>query len=118
MRPFCPIGHPVTLALVLPMRERHISSAEAKAQFRAVLDDVLHHGGRYVIERHGRGVAAIVGVDEVERLARQHRPESNTERIGALALVGLWHDVAVDTVEGLLTEIAEVITERTQDAPP
>lgn len=83
------------------MSEQHISVANAKAQFASVLDGVMHRGERYVIERHGRAVAAIVSVDDLQGLARA-RPERPA---GAMALVGLLHDVPDDQIDLLLADL-------------
>ena len=47
------------------MTAKRISIAEAKARFSAMVDGVLHRGEHYLIERHGRGVAAMVSIDEL-----------------------------------------------------
>lgn len=83
------------------MPAMHISVADAKARFAAVLDGVLHRGERYVIERHGREVAAIVSLTELERLDRS-LPEHPA---GAMALVGLWHEVPDNEIDALLADL-------------
>lgn len=87
------------------MTAKRISIAEAKARFSAMVDGVLHRGEHYLIERHGRGVAAMVSIDELARLERG-RP-SAPQPAGAMALVGLWHDVPESEIDGLLAEIRE-----------
>lgn len=87
--------------------EKHISSAEAKARFRAVLDDVVHHGERYVVERHGEAVAAIVRVEELDRLPRKRPAGAGGNAIGAMALVGLWHGVSDEEVDSFIADIHE-----------
>lgn len=85
------------------MPAMHISVADAKARFAAVLDGVLHRGERYVIERRGRAVAAIVNVAELERL---DRGSAIGERpAGAMALVGLWQDVPDEEIDALLADL-------------
>ncbi len=90
------------------MKTKHISVADAKARFAAVLDDVIHKGDRYVVERRGREVAAIVGIAELEQLA----DVPGGRPAGAMALVGLWHEVADDEIDALL---ADLRTARDQD---
>ena len=53
------------------MPATHISVAHAKARFSALLEGVFHRGERYVIERHGREVAALVSPSELRRLNRE-----------------------------------------------
>lgn len=87
------------------MTAKHISIAEAKARFSAMVDGVLHRGEHYLIERHGRGVAAVVSIDELARLERGH--PSAPQPAGAMALVGLWHDVPESEIDALVAEIRE-----------
>lgn len=87
------------------MTAQRISIAEAKARFSAMVDGVLHRGEHYLIERHGRGVAAMVSIDELARL--EHGRPSAQQPAGAMALVGLWHDVPESEINGLLAEIRE-----------
>jgi hypothetical protein len=46
---------------------------------------------RYIIERRGKAVAALVNVDELRRI--EALPEKNGKR-GLLAAVGAWEDYA------------------------
>lgn len=85
------------------MSAKHISVADAKSQFSTLLDGVLHRGERYVIERHGREVAAIVSVAELERLD-QESPVGERPA-GAMALVGLWQDVPDEEIDALLADL-------------
>lgn len=85
------------------MGAKRIGIAEAKAKFAAMVDDVLHRGEHYLIERHGRGVAALVSVAELERLERV-RPAAE-QPTGAMALVGLWHDVPDDDIDALVADL-------------
>ena len=91
------------------MTTKHISVAEARARLAAILDGVRSRGERYVLERHGREVAAIVGVEE---LARLDRPSAEPP-MGAMALVGLWHEVTDTDIDALL---ADIYAERERDA--
>lgn len=86
------------------MSAKHISVADAKAKFSALLEGVLHRGERYVIERHGREVAAIVGLSELQRL---EQASASAERpAGAMALVGLWQEVPDEEIDALLADLS------------
>jgi prevent-host-death family protein len=90
------------------MTTKQISAAEAKVRFSALLDDVQHHGDRYVVERHGKEVAVIVSVEDAERL----RDSLTGRPSGALALLGLMADVAD---EDLLALISDLEASRSRD---
>ena len=80
---------------------RHIGVAEAKATFSAMIEGVQHRSERYVIERRGKPAAALVSVEELERLrSDQPAPVGHT---GGAGLIGLF--------KGLLTneEIDEMV---------
>ena len=61
-----------------------VSVADAKRRFSDVLGAVRHRGERFVIERRGTPVAAIVPVDDLAAL--------EGKRGGVLALVGAFRD--------------------------
>jgi len=82
---------------------KHISLAEAKAKFSAVVDGVLHRQERYVIERHGKGVAALVSLQELGRL--EAGTPSGERPAGALALVGAWQDVEDAEIDAFLADV-------------
>ena len=89
---------------------RHVSVAQAKAHLSALLAEVAFGGQRYVIERHGKPVAGLVGVDEIERL-EQDQPAPSASQ-GFLALVGAWRAVPDAEIDALL---AEIYAERSRD---
>jgi len=63
---------------------RAVSVAEAKRRFSDVIGAVRHRGERFVVERRGTPVAAIVPVDDLAAL--------EGKRGGVLALVGAFAD--------------------------
>lgn len=85
------------------MATTRIALAEAKAKFSAVVEGVAHRNERYVIERHGKAVAVLVSMDDF-RVIEGQRPRPERPR-GALALVGLWHDVADADVDAMADAI-------------
>jgi prevent-host-death family protein len=81
---------------------KHVSAAEAKAHFSALVAEVLHSGTQVIIERHGRPVAALVGIHDLERIVNAEKPRSPR---GALALVGAWTDAEDDEIDRIVAEI-------------
>lgn len=73
------------------MAER-IGASEAKEQLSSLLARVAYGRERYIIERRGKPVAALVGVEDLERIEREGGSDSGG-RLGALALVGAWGEV-------------------------
>ncbi len=90
---------------------QRVSAAEAKAHFSDLIARVAHAGERFIVERRGKPVAAIVSIDELERVEREH-PLSARPR-GALALVGAWADVDEEELDAL---VADIYRAREQDA--
>ena len=73
------------------MPEKRMQLSEAKAQFSAIVDDVAHGAEAYIIERRGRPVAAVVSVEELERLRAGYAPTDGPR--GLLGFVGAWGDI-------------------------
>ena len=73
---------------------RHVGVAEAKGTFSAMIEGVQHRGERYVIERHGKPAAALVSLEELDRLESQ-RP-SPRGMTGGLGLIGMWRGSLTD----------------------
>jgi prevent-host-death family protein len=61
-----------------------ISVAEVKRRFADVLGAVRYRGERYVIERNGTPMAALIPLDDL--------PDERSSRRGFLALVGAFDD--------------------------
>lgn len=80
-----------------------VGAAQAKAQLSALMAAVAHAGKRFVIERRGKPLAALVSVDELERI---EQGEATADRPrGALALLGIWRDVDDATLDALVADI-------------
>ncbi len=78
--------------------------SEAKANLSELMARAGYGGERFLIERRGRPLAALVGVEDLERLERE-RGEAGRSR-GALALVGAWGDVVEDgEIDAMLEDI-------------
>jgi prevent-host-death family protein len=82
---------------------KKVSSAEAKARLPEFVSRVAYGGERFIIERRGKPMAALVPVEEVQEPGRDD--ESSSEPKGALGLVGL--------LAGYMTD--EEIDEMTRD---
>ena len=89
---------------------KRVSSAQAKAQLSALVAQVAYGGAHFMIERRGKALAALVRVDELERL---EEVRAVTPRLlGALALVGAWRDVDDQDLDTL---VADIYSQRAQD---
>lgn len=69
-------------------------------------------GERFVIERRGRPLAALVGVEDLERLEREQGNVSSRP-LGAVALVGAWAEVEEQDLD---TVLGEIYAERQRDS--
>jgi len=77
---------------------------EAKAQLSALMARVGYGGERFVIERRGRPLAALVGVEDLARLEGE-KGDAHSRPVGALALVGAWGEVEEKDLDAVLGEI-------------
>jgi prevent-host-death family protein len=84
---------------------KKVRVTEAKAHPSALMARTGYAGERYLIERRGKPLAALVGVEDLERLeAEGGSPRSR--RRGALAVVGAWGEFGEDDViDAMLEEI-------------
>jgi prevent-host-death family protein len=88
----------------------HISVADAKRRFADVLGTVRYQGERYVVERNGTPMAALVPLEDLE--AGGGRPK----RAGFLALVGAFAD-APEYAESLAEVVRTRGAQRSRPAP-
>ena len=77
---------------------------EAKARLSALMARVGYGGERFVIERRGKPLAALVGVEDLERLEGQ-KGDALSRPLGALVLVGAWGEVEEKDLDAVLGEI-------------
>jgi prevent-host-death family protein len=77
---------------------------EAKAHLSELMARVGYGGERFVIERRGRPLAALVRVEDLERLEAERRDVSSRS-LGALSLVGAWGEVENRDLDMLLEEV-------------
>lgn len=88
----------------------HISVAEAKRRFADVLGTVRYQGERYVVERNGTPMAALVP------LADLRATSGPAERSGFLALLGAFANEP-EYAESLANAIRSRGTQRSRPAP-
>jgi prevent-host-death family protein len=59
-----------------------INAGKARLNFGQMLDEVFYRGDRFIIERDGRPMAAVVPLSQLEEWQKHHvRPKSNSETI-------------------------------------
>ena len=51
--------------------EKLLSSIKARDQFKTIIDEVHFHGEKYVIERHGKPIVAIVPIQIYQNWKRK-----------------------------------------------
>lgn len=73
---------------------KKVSAAEAKAHLSALMAQVAYGGERVVVERRGKPLAALVSMDDLQRLERLQPSSSGPQ--GALAMVGAWAGLMSD----------------------
>lgn len=86
---------------------KKVRVTEAKAQLSALMARAGYAGERYLIERRGKPLAALVGVEDLERLeAERGSTSSHSRPRGALALVGAWGEFVEDEeIDAMVEEI-------------
>ncbi len=88
----------------------HINVAEAKRRFADVLGTVRYQGERYVVERNGTPMAALVPLADLQATSEQ------AERPGFLALVGAFEDEP-EYAESLADAVRSRRAQRSRPAP-
>lgn len=88
-----------------------IRATEAKAHLSALMARAGYGGERFVIERRGKPLAALVGVDDLERLEGGSE-DTSYRPVGALALIGVLGESSERELDAVLEEI---YTDRERD---
>ncbi len=88
----------------------HISVAEAKRRFADVLGTVHYRGERYVVERNGTPMAALVPLSDLDDAP------GTDERSGFMALVGAFVEEP-EFAESLAEVVRSRGTQRSRPAP-
>jgi prevent-host-death family protein len=73
---------------------QRVSVAQAKAQLSALMAPAAYGGQHIIIERRGKPLAALVSIDDLERLENGQTKPAKPR--GALALVGAWENALTD----------------------
>jgi prevent-host-death family protein len=90
-----------------------VSAAQAKAQLSALMAAVAYGGKHFIIERRGKPLAALVSVEDLERL--EQGQAASARPLGALALVGAWREVGDEEIDAM---VAHIYAEREKDMGP
>jgi prevent-host-death family protein len=84
---------------------KRVRVTEAKAHLSTLMARAGYAGERYLIERRGKPLAALVGVEDLEQLEAEGGSPRSRPR-GALALVGAWGEFAGDDeIDAMVGEI-------------
>lgn len=81
-----------------------IRATEAKAHLSALMARAGYGGERFVIERRGKPLAALVGVGDLERLEGE-REDASSRPMGALALIGVLGEADERDLDTVLKEV-------------
>lgn len=79
---------------------RNIGVAEVKKSFSTVISEVSLKGEHFIIEKKGRPMAALVSVNDLQRI--QSSKDSGKRR-GLLAAIGAWEDF--EDLEGMVSSL-------------
>jgi prevent-host-death family protein len=95
-------------------KTKRISAAQAKAKLSELLARVSLTDERYVIERRGKPVAALVSVEDFQRLDSPVADEPQ----GIWGLVGLWGDlVSQEEIDEFLKVVYKERERDVEDRP-
>ena len=79
-----------------------VSTAQAKAGLSALITNAAN-GQRVVIERRGKPLAALVGMEDLQLIKREAPTAPHPQ--GALALIGAWGELDDDELDSLVNDI-------------
>ena len=79
---------------------KRVSAASAKAHLSELTAEVAYGGERVIIERHGKPIAALVSVDELELLERETHAAK-----GLMSAVGAWSVLDDSEIDTLVEDI-------------
>lgn len=90
---------------------KKVGTIQLRKDLTALLVEVVDNGRRFIIEKRGKPLAALVGVEALELIEQQQTTSADPQ--GALALAGAWGDLKERELDALL---ADVQAERGGDA--
>ncbi len=82
--------------------EKTVGAFEARRSFGKIIQNVAARGDRYVVERHGEAIAAVVPIEVYEQWKR-----ARGEFFARLRTVSQAADLAPDEAERLAAEAVE-----------
>lgn len=85
---------------------KNLGVAEAKKRFSELVGRIVHKGERFIVERKGKPVMAMVSLEDLQKL--EQIPEKKMSK-GVLAAIGAWEDF-----EDLDKVIAEIYRARAE----
>ena len=92
---------------------RRISAAEAKAKLPELMARVAFGGEKFVIERRGKPLAALVALEDLEKIE-----EGEDTARGLLALKGAWEGVPDDEIDRIFQEVVASRSEQASRPVP
>lgn len=85
---------------------QRIGASEAKAHFSELLARAGFSGERFLVERRGKPLAALVGAEDLKRLEGEGGSGVGARPRGALALMGAWGDFVDDAeIDAMLGQV-------------
>jgi prevent-host-death family protein len=82
---------------------KNVTASQAKARLSELMAEVALQGQQVVIQRRGRPIAALVSMEDLNRLGSA--PAQAARPAGALALVGAWAEVEDENLDAIVDEI-------------
>ena len=76
---------------------------EAKKRFSELMSRVAYKRERFLVERHGKPMVALVSAEDLERLEQGQATSAQPQ--GALALVGAWREMKDKDMDSLIEDI-------------
>ena len=93
--------------------ERRVGAFEARRSFGEILQEVAARGDRYVVERHGKAVAALVPIEVYVQWKRARSEFFN--KVRALAETG---GMPPEEADALTAEGVQAVRRRQPGDPP
>lgn len=82
---------------------KKVSTIQLRKDLTALLGEVVDQGRQVIIEKRGKPMAALVGVDALELLKQQQTTSADPQ--GALALAGAWGELKDREMDAVLADV-------------